>query len=170
MKKTTKIFLIGFMGSGKSTLGKKIASQLNIGFLDLDYFIEEQENQTIQEIFDKHGEVYFREKEREVLKTVAEKKEELVVALGGGTPCFYDNMEIINRSGVSVYLKYNSGILTDRLMNVKTERPLIKNKSKEELLSFINDMLLSREKFYNQSQFILEGKNIKAEDIIDLLQ
>ena len=168
MNEPTKIFLIGFMGSGKSTLGKKVARQLNIDFLDLDHFIEEQENQTIQGIFDQYGEVYFREKEREALKTIAEKQGKLVVALGGGTPCFYDNMEIINQSGASVYLKYNSGILADRLMNAKTERPLIKNKSKEELLSFINDILLNREKFYNQSHFVIEGNNIKAEDVIAL--
>jgi len=169
MSESKKIYLIGFMGSGKSTLGKKLARQLEMSFLDLDHFIEEHENKTIQEIFDQHGEDYFREVEQKALQKIAEKKDNFVVALGGGTPCFYDNMNVVNQSGISIYLKYNSGILAARLMNAKAERPLIKNKSKEELLSFIDDKLADREQFYNQSQFVLEGNNLKAEDVLSLL-
>jgi len=169
MKKSIKIFLIGFMGSGKSTLGKKMASQLEVEFLDLDEFIEEREHQSIQGIFDQYGEEYFRKKEQEALRLVAHQKNNVVVALGGGTPCFYDNMEIINNSGASIYLKYNSGILAARLINAKTERPLIKGKTQEELLVFIDKMLLEREVFYNKSQFVVEGKNIKSEDVLKLI-
>ena len=170
MKDLAKIYLVGFMGSGKSTLGKQLANKLDMGFLDLDSFIEEREGKTVQELFDQHGEVYFREVEKKALQTIIEKKESLVVALGGGTPCFHDNMEMINQSGISVYLKYNSGILAARLKNAKIERPLIKDKSEVELLSFIESKLDEREQFYCQSHITLEGDNIKSKDVMDLLE
>lgn len=164
-----KIFLLGFMGSGKSTLGKKLAIKLNVNFLDLDQFIEEQQEQTIQEIFKTKGEDFFREIERDCLKQVIALPDNFIIALGGGTPCFYDNMELINKSGVSIYIKYNKGILAHRLMHSKKNRPLINNKNQEGLLEFIETTLLKREVFYDKSSIILEKNNLKPEDIIDSL-
>jgi shikimate kinase len=114
------------MGSGKSTLAKKMAKKLNRSFYDLDHEIEKVVGLTVSQMFDQNGENYFRGLESKVLKEILENNELIVLSVGGGTPCFYDNMQLINNSGVSVYLKYNAGILTSRLMNAKVKRPLIK--------------------------------------------
>jgi len=162
------IFLLGFMGSGKSTLGKKLAKQLSLPFYDLDDEIEAQEKKTIAQIFEEKGEDRFRKIETQLLKKLTQQSTSFVLALGGGTPCFYDNMKIINQSGTSIYIKYNAGILCSRLINAKAQRPLIAGKTKEELLSFIEETLIVREEYYNQSQFIVEGNNIKVEDLLVL--
>lgn len=169
MKKSGKIFLLGFMGSGKSTLGKKVATRLNIDFIDLDNFIEQQENKTISAIFAEEGEAYFRKIEQNALEVLCQKPDNMIIALGGGTPCFFNNMELINNTGISIYLKYNSGILSSRLLKAKSTRPLIKNKTKEELVAFIDNMLLDRKFHYNKAQFVVENRNVKVEDILVLI-
>jgi shikimate kinase len=166
MNKTTKIFLIGFMGSGKTSLGKKLAKKLNLPFFDLDQRIEEQEQCTITEIFNKKGEDYFRALETAVLQDTIATKPDFVLSLGGGTPCFNNNIEFINSTGTSIYLKYNAGILTSRLLLAKQERPLIANKNKEELKQFVFDLLNQREPFYHQSKLVVEGKNITTDTIL----
>lgn len=166
MNKTTKIFLIGFMGSGKSTLGKKLAKKLNFLFLDLDQLIEKQEHGTIADIFNKKGEEYFRTLETTILKITIDKNQSFVLSLGGGTPCFNNNMELINQSGKSIYLKYNAGILTSRLLTAKQQRPLIAGKNEEELKQFVLDLLTQREPFYNQSKLVVEGNNIRTDTIV----
>ena len=158
------------MGSGKSTLGKKLANKLAYDFIDLDLAIEEQEQLSISEIFKERGEEYFRKAEQKALKSIANSSKKLVIALGGGTPCFFDNMDLINQSGVSIYLKYNSGILAHRLLNAKTERPLIIEKNKEELIDFIEKTLKEREIYYTKSKFIIEKTNVKIDDILSLIQ
>lgn len=155
------------MGSGKSTLGKKLSNKLDYDFIDLDNYIENQLGLTISEIFEKEEEAVFRKYETQYLKEVGEKKESIIIALGGGTPCFGDNMSIINQLGRSVYLKYNAGILFSRLKNAKTSRPLLANKSDDELSSFISDLLSQREKYYNQCSVILENKNISVSDVLE---
>jgi shikimate kinase len=165
-----KIFLIGFMGSGKSTLGKKLANKLQQTFFDLDTEIEAVESRSISEIFENSGEDYFRKIERETLLNLIEKNNDFVMSIGGGTPCYNNNMDLINQTGLSIYLKYNPGILTSRLINAKKNRPLIKGKNKEELMEFIENTLLERELFYNKSQFVVEKNNVKVEDVIFLIQ
>jgi len=155
------------MGSGKTTLGKKLAKYLSYTFIDLDKTIEEEEGRSIQQIFKEEGETYFREKEREAL--TKENANRFVMALGGGTPCFYDNMAIINKRGTSIYLKYNQGMLTSRLINSKN-RPLIQNKTETELKKFVSHKLKEREAYYNQSNYTIEGNNLKVEDIINLFK
>jgi shikimate kinase len=164
-----KIFLLGFMGSGKSTLGKKIANHLHVSFFDLDNEIENEEKSTVAQIFEKEGEEYFRLIEQKVLTQLINEEAVSVIALGGGTPCFYDNMKLINQSGTSIYIKYNSGILCSRLINAKITRPLIKGKSEQELKNYIENTLTQREVFYKQSKFIVEANNIKVEDVVGLL-
>ena len=164
--KDKKLFLLGFMGSGKSTLGKKLAKQLAIPFYDLDVEIEIQEKKTIAQIFEEKGETGFREIEAALLKHITQQPNPFVLAVGGGTPCFYDNMEIINNAGNSIYIKYNPGILCSRLINAKAKRPLIADKTKDELLDFITKTLSKREVFYNKSKFIVAGNNIKVEDLL----
>lgn len=156
------------MGSGKTTLGKKLANKLNKIFFDLDAEIEKNEGESINEIFEKHGEDYFRKIEREILHKIINGNENFVMSLGGGTPCFYDNMNVVNQSGASIYIKYNPGILASRLMNAKAERPLIKNFTNLELKNYVENKLTEREGFYSKSEIILEQNNLKIEDIIKL--
>ena len=154
------------MGSGKTSLGKKLAKKLNLPFLDLDQRIEKQEQCTITEIFNKKGEDYFRTLETAILKDLIQTNTDFVLSLGGGTPCFNNNMEFINSTGTSIYLKYNAGILTSRLLLAKQERPLIENKNKEELKQFVFDLLNQREPFYHQCKLIVEGNNITTDTIL----
>lgn len=164
-----KIFLLGFMGCGKSTLGKKLANKLDIPFFDLDKIIEEQIGISIAEIFKTKGEEYFRTLETQVLKQLIYKQAKFVIATGGGAPCFNNNIELINESGTSIYLKYNEGILASRLINAKANRPLIANKTKEDLIVFITNLLKAREQFYLKSKIVVEGNNITANQITDLI-
>jgi len=158
------------MGSGKTTLGKKIANKLNKSFFDLDAEIELLEKMKVAEIFQSKGEGYFRNLESDVLQEITTNNQDYVMSLGGGTPCFNDNLILINQSGTSIYLKYNSGMLASRLINSKTERPLLKGLNEEELNHFVANKLNEREEYYNQSDYILEGNNIKIEDVTNLVQ
>ena len=130
------------MGSGKSTVGHGLARSLNLQFIDLDDYIEERNFKTIPEIFATQGEV--------------SEFENVVVATGGGAPCFFDNMELINKTGLSVYLNGTPRILAERLLHSKTERPLIKGKSEEELVEFIHETLDKRNQWYMQANVIID--------------
>ena len=158
------------MGSGKSTLGKKLAQKLNRAFFDLDAEVEKQEGSTVQELFNTKGENHFRETEHKLLKQLLNHPAKYVMALGGGTPCFYNNMELINKSGTSIYIKYNSGILASRLCNAKADRPLVKGKNEEELRSFIDQLLFERESYYNQCNIVVEKFNLSVDDLILFFQ
>lgn len=155
------------MGSGKSTLGKKLAAKLNLPFFDLDQLIEEQEGKTIAEIFSQHGEAYFRDLETTVLKQTINQHQGFVLALGGGTPIFNNNMELVNQNGTSVYLKYNAGMLSSRLLTAKQQRPLIAGKNEIELKQFVVDLLSQREPFYLKGKLVVEGNNITAKDVVE---
>ena len=158
------------MGSGKTTFGKKMASKLNVLSFDLDSQIEKKIGNSISDIFKNNGEAYFRQLESEVLNEIISNNKNFVMSLGGGTPCFNNNMELIKSAGTSVYLKYNAGMLTSRLINAKDERPLIQNLNETELKDYVNTKLVEREKFYNQSNFIAEGNNLKVDDLLLLIQ
>ena len=170
MVRAKKIFLLGFMGCGKTTLGKGLAHKIHQKFIDLDEEIEKQTQKSIAALFENEGESYFRKVENELLNKFCTNNESFVMALGGGTPCFYNNMELINQSGVSIYINYNAGILASRLFKAKTARPLVVGKNEEELKIFIKNILLERELFYNQSQFTIQKDNVKVEDILKLIQ
>lgn len=157
------------MGCGKSVLGKRLASGLGLKFADLDTLIEERYKMTVPSIFSHFDEKVFRQIETEMLQNYSSSNNEFVLACGGGTPCFNNNMEIINSSGISIYIKLNSKALTDRLLKSKTNRPLIKNISSNELLQKVDELLVQRECFYNKAQIIVEGINLKFEDIIAIL-
>ena len=163
-----RIFLIGFMGCGKTTLGKKLAKHLNYTFIDLDSYIEKTTNKTITEIFENKGEKKFRIIEKESLMEVC-KKDNLVIATGGGTPCFFDNMQKILDNGKAIYLKMEIEDLLERLETEKSQRPLIENKSAKELENFIRNKLSEREHFYKKSNYILQGKSICEKEIQNLI-
>jgi shikimate kinase len=158
------VYLIGFMGSGKSTAGKKIASALDWKFIDLDKEIEHRTGKLIYNIFEEEGEEYFRKIESEILKDLS-YYENAVISCGGGTPCFNSNMDFMLKNGLTVYLKMEAEQLKKRLANSHSIRPLIKNIDKDDLLTFISESLKDREKWYNLSETIINGQSI---DIISL--
>jgi len=163
-----RIFLIGFMGCGKTTLGKKLAKHLNFNFIDLDRFIENKTVKSINVIFDEKGEQYFRDLEKESLNEIY-KMDNLVIATGGGTPCFYDNMQTMLAKGICIYLKMEAEDLAERLGKEKNNRPLICHLTKNELNDFISEKLMEREKFYKKAHYILPAKNISKSDVIKLI-
>jgi shikimate kinase len=164
-----RIFLIGFMGCGKSTMGRALAASLNLTFIDLDTFLEERYFRTIPQIFAEEGEENFRRKERKVLEEVS-SFDNVIIATGGGAPCFYDNMELMNNSGFCIFLDVEIDSLVSRLIHAKTERPLIKGKSPDELRLFIQGMMQKRRPFYETARYILKGKEIFPEQVLELVR
>jgi len=162
-----RVFLIGYMGSGKTTLGKKIAQKLNLKFIDSDKFIEESEQSTIPLIFNNNGEEKFREIESNAIKKITEQ-DNVIVSTGGGTPCFQNNLELLMLKGTVVYLQMKPAFLADRLINSKQNRPLILGKGKEELLQFIENHIKEREPFYQQAHFTIDAANLNAQKIDEL--
>lgn len=159
------IFLIGFMGSGKTTAGKKLANMLSYGYLDLDEFIEQQERYSIRDIFEKKGEAYFRKQESKYLREIS-IHDKSVISTGGGAPCFYDNMDYMNNKGLTVYLKMKPEQLVTRLKSGREERPLIKDKDDRELLQFITDKLNERESYYQKAKLIVDGFDLNVSNLL----
>ena len=160
-----RIFLIGYMGAGKSTLGKTLARKLNIAFIDLDRYIECRLHKTIPEIFSENGESTFRVLEKNLLHEVCDF-ENVVIAGGGGTPCFFDNIDYINTHTTCVYLQTSVDELFERLKKYRDSRPLLQNKNDEELHAFIEKNLSSRENFYKQAAIHFDtGRLATAQEI-----
>lgn len=160
-----RIFLIGYMGAGKTTAGRELAKELNLEFIDLDHFIQARYQKTISQIFQEMGETEFRNIESNVLKEVGEF-ENVVISTGGGTPCFFDNMDYMNHAGTTIYLRATPQSLSARLNTCKEKRPLIKDKSEEELLSFVTENLEKREPYYSKATIIYEPEElINREDV-----
>ena len=145
-----RVFIIGYMGSGKTTVGKKLSKHLSLNFIDLDAYIENKYHKSIAALFEEKGEEGFREIERSALKEVA-LIENVIISTGGGAPCFFDNMELMNSAGITVYLQASPEELASRLLASKTVRPLIKGKSREELIPFITEHLAKRDRYYKRS-------------------
>lgn len=149
----TRILIIGYMGAGKTTLGKVLAKDLGLPFYDLDWYIESRMMKTVPQLFAERGEEGFRKVEHNMLHEVAEF-EDVVISCGGGTPCFYDNMEYMNAQGDTVYLKASPEVLYAHLQMGKVERPLLKNKTREEMQAFIQEQLAEREEYYTKARHI----------------
>lgn len=156
---------MGFMGSGKSTLGKELARSMGIQFIDLDQSIERSTGLSVTDLFKTKGEQAFRSLESAQLKSECQK-DRFVMALGGGTPCFNDNLSMINNSGTSFYLDYNAETLAERLKNISGERPLLKDKSGTELMNYITALMKERAAYYNQATFIIKGGERSIQDMI----
>lgn len=159
MQFDTTIYLIGFMGSGKTTIGKKLASKLRCRFIDLDEKIEAQTGLNVPDIFSEKGESYFRKVESEVLKSLAGESG-IVVSTGGGTPCFGSNLKLMLETGLTIYLRLTPEQLESRLMSSRSQRPLLKNVDKDKLLGYISGKLAEREKWYNQASMIIDAYDI----------
>jgi shikimate kinase len=163
----TRIILIGYMGAGKTTIGKALSKELGIIFYDLDWYIENRMRKTVSQIFAERGEEGFRKIEYNMLHEVAEF-EDVIISCGGGTPCFFDNMDYLNQQGQVVYLKAEPEVLYKHLLMAKVERPLIKGKSQEELLTFISEQLERREPFYSKARYTLDVSLMDSYDKINI--
>ncbi len=151
----TRIILIGYMGAGKTTLGKALSQELGLAFFDLDWFIENRFCQTVSQLFAERGEEGFRKLEKEMLHEVAEF-ENVVISAGGGTPCFFDNMEYMNRQAMTVYLKASPEVLFRHLQPGRYKRPLLADKTDKEMMEFIVRSLEVREPFYSRAKYMLD--------------
>ncbi len=159
-------FLIGYMGSGKSSLAKRVSRLTRIPYIDSDKAIEAKTGMSVSSIFELHGESYFRELEHEFILSLDDARD-LIISTGGGLPCFNDNISLLNKKGTTFYLKLSPDKLSERLINSKTERPLLKGKSEEELLQFLTGHLAEREMYYLQSRYLIDAN--KPFDTISLL-
>jgi shikimate kinase len=153
----TNIILIGFMGSGKTSIGRKLARKLNYTFIDSDEWIATQENQTIASIFENKGETYFRELEYAFIQSL-HGKTEIVLSTGGGMPCYKNTMDLLNSLGTTVYLQRSVLDLAHRVSHSKTKRPLVIGKTSDELKQYIQSMLEIRNPFYEQAKWIADRK------------
>ena len=159
-----KIILLGYMGCGKSTIAKLLAKKVGLPYLDLDEIIETRENSTVKNIFSEKGEIYFRKLEHDIFSDLMKNQDSFVLSLGGGTPCYANNHELLKGENVfSIYLNGSIPNLYERLNNEKVNRPLIADKSEGELKEYIAKNLFDRSYYYNQAQFkvLIDGKSAK---------
>ncbi len=163
------IALLGYMASGKTTIAKLLAEKLGQKYFDLDQIIEQDEKLSVNEIFESKGEIYFRKREHQILKSVLSTNDNSILALGGGTPCYAGNMDICKNSDwKTVYLRASIDTLVNRLQQNKT-RPLVRDKSPEELQNFVAMHLFERSFYYNQADVIISTDNKSPEEIVDLV-
>lgn len=151
---TLRILLIGYMGAGKTTIGKALSDEMNIPFYDLDWYIEARMHRNIKQLFEERGEEGFRKIEQAMLHEVAEN-ENVIIACGGGTPCFFDNMDYMNRQGTTVYLKAIPEVLYAHLKMGKIIRPLLLGKTEEEIGQLIVRQVAERESYYLKAKYVL---------------
>ena len=164
-----KVFLVGYMASGKSNLGRKLAHIMKLNFIDLDQFIEKKTNKTIPYIFRTEGEDAFREMEMESLKEITTTQDNFILATGGGTPLFYQNMDYMNKQGKTVYLKVENKVLVERLKNAKKNRPILTEVPNSELPDFVKKEIKEREKYYNQAKVIIDTFAVSVDQLAMIL-
>jgi shikimate kinase len=162
-----EIILVGYMGSGKSTIAQKLSKVLDLKSIDLDDYIAEKEGISIPEIFKKKGEIYFRKLETKTLKEIFRSQKNYVLSVGGGTPCYDNNIELIIKYGVSFYLKASLQTLYKRLLKEKNSRPLIKNIDDQDLLEFIAKHLFERNRFYEKTTHTIK---IDGKDVAEIVE
>ncbi len=169
-----KIVLLGYMGSGKTAMGRMLARQAKLAFVDLDHYIEQIEELSVPEIFHRYGEGGFRQIESFHLRQVMEHQDQFVLSLGGGTPCFNDNMDYLHGACTSIYLSASPIALAERLACSTTKRPLLKGKTGNELLEYVRQSLSQREPFYKQADYELSVETLSVEEsgvaLIELLK
>ncbi len=165
MAKKSIVFITGFMGCGKTTYGKQIAKALGFHFIDLDNYIMQEHDQSILDMFKELGETAFRKLESEALATCIAENDKTIIALGGGTPCYANNLEELKKNGFIIYIKLDAKILFERLEKDKDSRPLITEKEKEELKQYIVQLLQQREPIYSQAHLTVDGSKMNIDAI-----
>ncbi len=169
LPKTLKVFLIGLPGSGKTTLGRQVADEAHIKFVDLDVEIEKEEFKKVEEIFSEKGEPYFRELEKRVLKKFCDLDSGFIMATGGGAPCYDHNLELMKKTGVVVFLDVPAKEISNRILKQSQSRPLLKHQTPDSLKDRIEFLRSQRISFYRQAHHVLTGNQITAKGIIDLI-
>lgn len=164
----SRIYLVGYMGAGKSSVAKKVANKTGWFPYDLDILFEEKYKISVSDFFRKYGEDTFRKLESELLKKTADINQG-VIATGGGTPCFFDNMNWMNENGVTVFLKVSQQTSITRLLHSKKKRPLLQDKNESEMMNFIQEQYRFRMPFYQKAQFEVKGENCDIEQLIQLV-
>lgn len=165
-----KIFLVGYMGCGKTTMGERLSAALGLEFIDLDDHIVESEGRTIPQIFKDEGEAGYRGLERRCLKNIVNYEDEVVVATGGGTPCFYDNMAVMNAEGLTIYLQMDVKSLSYRLEHSKSERPLLGDLMVADLEDFVRTHLEERKHFYEEARLTIPGMAFSDKKLQSLVE
>jgi shikimate kinase len=161
-----KIVLLGYMASGKSTIGREISKKLDMKFIDLDDYISKREKRSISEIFKVEGEIYFRRIESLYLGEILNSKDSFILSLGGGTPCYSNNMELIlNSDASSIYIKASIKTLVSRLIAEKNKRPLVADLEDDKLIEFVAKHLFERRFFYEQASITINTEDKSAEEI-----
>jgi shikimate kinase len=163
-----RIFLIGYMGAGKTTIGKELARLMNLSFVDLDTYIEARYYKTVGRLFAEKGEDCFRQLEQRMLHEVS-SFENVLISTGGGAPCFFDNMSFMNQAGQTVYLKVSPGELTKRLELVKHTRPLLKGRRGGDLLAFVEENLEKRAPYYMQANIVFDVETMQTDNDVSQL-
>ncbi|MGM0613100.1 MAG: shikimate kinase [Bacteroidota bacterium] len=166
--KFSRIYLLGYMGSGKSTLGKRLANLMNYNFMDTDQVFEQYFQTSINDFFQHSGEKLFRQYEQQILHDTF-YLQDTIISLGGGTPCYFDNMEKIRKNGLSIYLRMPPKAIQKRLLETKRQRPLTSGLNENELLQQIEQNLPKREYYYEQADLCVSGLNLKPTDIVKII-
>ncbi len=164
-----KIFLMGMPGSGKTTVGKRLAKAMGYDFVDLDQYIEKRENCSINDIFRHQGEAYFRNAETEALKEISFLTNKTIVSLGGGTPCYNNNIDFLLQAGLCIYIKASDKLLLNRLENAKSQRPLFWGLTKQEIEKKLQQMIDARAPFYEKAHLTTEAVNFQEKELIALI-
>lgn len=155
------------MGSGKTFISKILHKKIGGNLIDLDYEISKEMGMPISEIFEKKGEIFFRKKERELLEKYILNEKKYIFSLGGGTPCYYDNISLIKENSVSIYLRARVGTLVDRLLNEKKDRPMIAKLPESMLHEYVGQHLFERNIFYNQADIIIDTDDLSPEEVVE---
>jgi len=164
-----RIYLIGYMASGKSNLGRLLAENLNYQILDLDQLFEQRYRISVLDFFEKYDEIVFRNMEHSLLLETF-NVEDAVISTGGGTPCFFDNMELIKNAGISIYLRWELPALVQRLKTVRRKRPLLKDTAPNELEGKVATHLAQREVYYNQADYIIQGEDFELDKVLLMIR
>lgn len=167
--KDQPVYFIGFMGSGKTHWGRMLAAQLQRKFVDLDQLIEQNEQLSVQQIFEKNGEDWFREKEALSLRSLMEE-ENVLISCGGGTPCFHDNMRFMNETGTTIFLEASPKFLLQNIIKEPDARPLLKNMNEAEMLFFIEKKLEERNSFYQQATIICNAETLTEQSLQTIIR
>lgn len=162
-----KVYLVGFMGAGKTYWGRQLSEKLKLPFFDLDEQIESNEGKTINQLFSEKGEEYFRLLEKDTLHIITESHESFIMATGGGTPCYFNNIDYMNNTGITVWINTSVEILYERLAKEKTNRPLLKDLDESQIRGYVLKKFSDRKIYYEQAEIIVEEENKNIDQIVE---